>query len=327
MRKRLTTIIVSILAIVAFAAAAIQASGSGGGGGPRTKLTVVAPAAPGGGWDAFAREGQQALRLNGISGTIQVVNIPGAAGTIGLTQVAGMGGREDIMLVSGGVMVGGILVNNSTVTLEDVTPIARLADDYNVLVVPGDSPLETLDDFLEVFMADPTGTAIAGGSLGGIDHVLAGLIADASGIDPQAVNYIAYSGGGEVVTSLLSHTTVAGLSGYNDFRDQIESGNMRALAISSEERLEGLDIPTFTELGLDVSMANWRGYVAPPGISDEIRNELVAMLGEMVETEEWADTLRRNNWEGNFMGGDEFAEFLDEEIATTEQILRELGLL
>lgn len=326
MRGRITTIVVSIAAAAAFLLAAVHASGSGGGGGPRSKVTLVAPAAPGGGWDAFARESQQALRGNGISGNVQVVNIPGAAGTIGLGQVAEMEGREDLLLVTGGVMVGGIIVNGSSVTLDDVTPIARLADDYNVLVVPGDSPYRTLDDFLAAFTADPGGTAIAGGSLGGIDHVLSGLLAEASGVDPSEVNYIAYPGGGEVVTSLLSHTTAAGLSGYNDFRDQIESGNLRALAISAAEPVEGLDVPTFREQGVDVAMANWRGYVAPPGISDEVRDELTGMLAEMRETEEWEDTLVRNDWQDNFMVGEEFEDFLREEITTTEQIIEELGL-
>lgn len=326
MRKQISTIIVSVVAVVLFLAAAAYASQAGGDGGPRTKITLVAPAAPGGGWDAFARESQVSLRANAISANVQVVNIPGAAGTIGLSQVAGMEGREDLMLVTGGVMVGGIILNGSAVTLDDVTPVARLADDYNVLVAPGDSPIQTLDEFLDTFITDPGGTSIAGGSLGGIDHVLAGLIAVTSEIDPRAVNYIPYSGGGEVTTSLLSHTTVAGLSGYTDFRDQIESGNLRALAISSEERLDELDIPTFREQGLDLAMANWRGYVAPPGISEEVQEELAAMLGEMVETEEWADTLRRNNWESNFMIGDEFETFLRDEIALTEQIITELGL-
>lgn len=326
MRRRITTIVISIVAAAAFLVAAVHSSQTGGGGGPRTKITVVAPAAPGGGWDAFGREGQQSMRANGISGNVQVVNIPGAAGTIGLAQVAEMEGHEDLLLVTGGVMVGGIIVNGSAVTLEDVTPIASLADDYNVLVVPGDSPHETLDDFLEAFTADPGGTAIAGGSLGGIDHVLSGLIAQATGIEGSEVNYIAYPGGGEVVTSLLSNTTVAGLSGYNDFRDQIESGNLRALALSAPEPVPGLDVPTFREQGLDVAMVNWRGYVAPPGISDDARDELVTMLSEMRETAEWQDALERNRWQDSFRSGEEFAAFLRDEIATTEQIVEELGL-
>ena len=327
MRRRIIGTIVGVLAGALFLGAAVHASVTGGGSAsPRTKITLVAPAAPGGGWDAFAREGQQVMRTEGIAGGVQVVNIPGASGTIGLGQVAEMGDRHDIMLVTGGVMVGGTIINNSQVTLEDVTPIARLADDFNVLVVPADSPFQTLDDFAAALAADPGGTAIAGGSLGGIDHLLAGLLAQAVGANPASVNYLAYPGGGEVVTSVLSHTAAAGLSGYNEFRDQIESGSMRALGTSAPEPVEGIDLPTFREGGLDVSMSNWRGYIAPPGIDDETREELIAMVTELRDTEAWAEVLDRNGWVDSFMTGDDFGAFIADETRRTEQIVEELGL-
>lgn len=325
-RRTLVTTAFALVASLAFVLAAINASGSGGAASPRTKITLVAPAAPGGGWDAFAREGQQAMRINGIAGGVQVVNVPGASGSIGLGQVVGMGDRHDLLLVTGGVMLGGIILNDSAVSLDDTVPIARLADDFNVLVVPGDSPFETLEDFVAALQNDAGGTAIAGGSLGGIDHLLAGMLAAESGIDPQTVNYIAYPGGGEVVTSLLSSTAAAGLSGYNEFRDQIDSGNLRALAISAHEPVEGIDVPTFREQGVEVSMSNWRGYVAPPGITDEVYDELVAMVTELRATEEWTDTLERNNWVDSFMVGDEFADFIRDESDRTEAIVRGLGL-
>ena len=326
LRRRISGIVVGVAAVALFAVAAISASASGSGESPRTKLTIVAPAAPGGGWDSFAREAQRVMRNNNIAGGIQVVNVPGASGTIGLGQVAEMGDRHDVLMVTGGVMIGGILINNSSVDLGDVTPIARLADDFNVLVVPGDSPYETLDDFAEALAADPGGTAIAGGSLGGIDHLLDGMLAGAVEVDPSDVNYIAYPGGGEVVTSILSHTAQAGLSGYNEFRDQIESGNLRALAVSAPEPVQGIDVPTFVEQGYDVSMANWRGYVAPPGISDEVYDELVAMITEMHDTADWRDALARYNWVDSFMVGEEFDEFIRSETERTEQIMKELGL-
>ncbi|MFG6445901.1 Bug family tripartite tricarboxylate transporter substrate binding protein [Microbacterium sp. P06] len=327
MRRRITGSIVGVLAGALFVAAAVHASATGGGAvSPRTKITLVAPAAPGGGWDAFAREGQQVMRAEGIAGGVQVVNVPGASGTIGLGQVAEMGDRHDLIMVTGGVMVGGIIINNSQVTLEDVVPIARLADDFNVLVVPADSPFQTLDDFAQALAADPGGTAIAGGSLGGIDHLLAGLLAQAVGADPASVNYLAYPGGGEVVTSVLSHTAAAGLSGYNEFRDQIESGSMRALGTSAPEPVEGIDLPTFREEGLDVTMSNWRGFIAPPGIDDATREELIAMATELRDTDAWAEVLDRNGWVDSFMTGDEFGAFIAEETLRTEQIVEELGL-
>ncbi|WP_058615022.1 Bug family tripartite tricarboxylate transporter substrate binding protein [Microbacterium testaceum] len=325
-RRRLTGVVVGVVAAALFVTAGLSAAATGGVANPRTKLTIVAPAAPGGGWDTFGREAQQVMREEGIAGAVQVMNIPGAAGTIGLGAVAEMGDRHDIMLVTGGVMVGGVIVNRSPVSLEDVRPIVRLADDFNVLVVPGDSPFQTLDDFMQAFLADPEGTAIAGGSLGGIDHLLAGMLAQQGGIDPQRVNYLAYPGGGEVVTSLLSHTTQAGLSGYNDFRDQIESGNLRALALSAEEPLDDVDVPTFREQGVDVAMSNWRGLVAPPGIDDEVHAELVAMASEMRETEAWQEVLTRNSWVDSFLAGDEFAAYLSDETERTTAIMKELGL-
>lgn len=325
-RRRVITISTAVAAAAVFALAAVNASTSGGAESPRTKLTLIAPAAPGGGWDSFAREAQQGLRANSIVGGAQVINIPGAAGTIGLAQLATMGDRHDVMMVTGGVMVGGVILNESAVTLDQTVPIARLADDFNVLVVPGDSPLETLDDFMEALATDPGGTAIAGGSLGGIDQLLSGMLAQAADIDARRLNYIAYPGGGEVVTSLLSHTAKAGMSGYNEFRDQIDSGNLRALAISAAEPIDGIDVPTFIEQGVDVAMSNWRGYVAPPGISDEVRTELIEIVTELRDTEEWQDTLARNNWVDSFMTGDEFAAFIDSENALTAQLMKELGL-
>lgn len=326
MRRMFTGSAVAIVAAVLFATAAIHAGSGGTALSPRTKLTIVAPAAPGGGWDTFARETQQVLRTDGIASAVQVKNIPGASGTIGLGQLSEMGDRHDVVMVTGGVMVGGILVNDSRVTLDDVTLIARLADDFNVLVVPAASPYRTLDDFVAALAEDPGGNAIAGGSLGGIDHLLAGMLGREVGIDPASVNYLAFPGGGEVVSSLLSNSAAAGLSGYNEFRDQIEGGNLRALAISSPEPLDDVDVPTFVEQGIDVSMANWRGYVAPPGISDDVKSELVDMVTELHDSASWQEMLARNRWEDSFMVGEELDEFVASEIARSEEIVEELGL-
>lgn len=324
MRRHLTRIVTVTLAVVLAGVAATDASGSGGGGNPRTQLNVIVPAAPGGGWDMFGRESQQALTSADIVNAVRVRNVPGAAGTIGLTQFVQLSGRTDSLLVTGGVMVGGAILQDSDATLADTTPIARLADDYDALVVPANSPLETLDDFMAEWRDNP-GMAIAGGSLGSIDHLLAGMLADSIGIPPAQANYIAYSGGGEVVRAMISGSAVGAVSSYNDFAAQIEAGELRALAISSETPLEDVPVPTFVEQGVDVSMSNWRGLVAPPDIPVDVRDELVAILTEMRETEQWRDSLQRNDWSDEFMTGDEFAQFLDTETATTEQIIREFG--
>lgn len=326
MKKPIRTVLFAALVAAVAVPAFANAATSAGSSTARSKLTLIAPAAPGGGWDGFAREAQQALRSDGIVNNPQVVNVPGAGGTIGLSQFVQTPGREDTLLVTGGVMVGAIELGDNPETMDDVVPVARMADDFAALVVPADSEFKTLDDFVAAWKKDPGAVSIGGGSLGSIDHLLSGLLAKEVGVDPKQVNYIAYSGGGEALTSLLSHTTAAGMSGYNEVADQIEAGTLRPLAISSKERLDGVDIPTFREQGYEVSMSNWRGVVAAPGISPEAKEEFIRIATEVRESDEWQDALERNSWTDGFATGEEFERYLDNEVKTAQEIVKDLGL-
>ncbi|OZD66962.1 tricarboxylic transporter [Rhodococcus sp. 05-340-1] len=325
MKRPLTTALFVLAVVIVTVTAFVNASSSGAAATARGKLTLIAPAAPGGNWDGFARESQRAMRAQGIVNNPQVINIPGAGGTIGLSQFVQTPGREDALMATGGVLVGAIEMADNPESFDDVVPIARMADYYAVLVVPGDSPYLTLDQFLADWRADPGGTSISGGSLGSIDHLLSGLLAQANGIDPAAVNYIAYSGGGEALSALLSHVTTAGISGYNEVSDQIAAGSLRALAISAPQRVDEVDIPTFREQGTDVAMSNWLGFVAAPGISEAAKNEFVDIIGEMRETPEWKATMDRNNWTDTFSTGTEFEDFIELEVARAKDIIEELG--
>jgi putative tricarboxylic transport membrane protein len=319
--------LLAIAVIGAVTVAGIDASRSGSGSDARAKLTLIAPAAAGGGWDLVAREAQQALRSDGIVNNAQVVNVPGAGGTIGLSQLESLTGQATTVMVTGTVMLGGIAINNSETTLADTVPIAKFAEDFEVFVVPKDSPYQSVEDMIAAWRENPGGLPIGGGSLGGIDHIVAGQLAQQADIDPAAINYIAYSGGGEVLTALLSNTVGVAVSGYNDFRDQIEAGNVRALAVAAPGPVEGIDVDTFIELGYDVDLVNWRGIVAPPGISDEDRDTLIDIATEMQDTEQWATAVERNRWKESFLTGDEFGAFLEVEQARITDILRELGLV
>ncbi len=326
-RKRFLLGVVGALGTLALAgAAAVDASNSTAGATPRSKLTVTAPAAPGGGWDLASREFQQSLRADSIVNNVQVVNVPGAGGTIGLGQFVELGADPTRLMMTGTVMEGAITVNKSRVDLENTTPIARLAEDYQVFIVPADSPYKTLQDFVKAWKKNPHSHAVGGGGLGGTDHLLAGLTAREAGIDPREVNYISFAGGGEVLTALLSDTVEIGVSSYNDFRDQIEAGNLRALAVSADEPVPGIDTPTFIEQGIDVSLPNWRGVVAPPGISDAEREELTDIVTEATKTAAWKDALDRNRWVDSVLTGEEFAEFIREDQARVNDIIEELGL-
>jgi putative tricarboxylic transport membrane protein len=306
--------------------AVANAAATGSSSTVRNKLTVMAPASPGGGWDGFSRESQAALRSEGIVNNVQVANVPGAGGTIGLSQLVQMSGRDDILMATGGVMVGAIALGDTPESLQDVTPIARVADDYAALVVPADSPITSLDDFIEAWQADPEGTSIAGGSLGSIDHLMTGLLAGAIGLDPEQANYIAYSGGGEALSALLSHTTTGGISGYNEISGQVEAGQLRVLAVSSPERMPGVEVPTFMELGVDVTMSNWRGYVAPPGLTEAQTAELAAIVEEMQASPAWREVLKRNNWTDSYLVGPDFEAYLGQQQTDIDKIIEELGL-
>src|SRR5215216_7905302 len=218
-------------------------------------LEIIAPANPGGGWDQTARAMQTALQEAGLASGVQVQNIAGAGGTIGLAQFVTSKKRDGHALLVGGlVMLGAIVTNKSPVSMEDVTPLARLTGEYELVVVSVDSPIRTMADLVTKLKADPGSVSWGGGSAGGTDHILAGLIAKAAGVDPTKVNYIAHSGGGEALSSILGGHVTAGISGYEEFWPQVQAGKLKALAISADERLPGSEVPTLKEGGVDVSL-------------------------------------------------------------------------
>jgi putative tricarboxylic transport membrane protein len=291
-------------------------------------LEILVPAAPGGGWDQTGRAMQNALQEEDLASGIQVVNIPGAGGTIGLAQfVSGKEGQGNALMTGGLVMLGAILTNDSPVTLEQVTPIARLTGEYEVIVVPASSDIQTLDDLIAQFKEDPQSVSWGGGSAGGTDHMLVGLIAKEAGVDPSGINYVPFAGGGEALASILGGHVTAGVSGYQEFAGQIETGDLRPLAISSAERLEGVDIPTLKEQGVDVDLTNWRAVFAPPDISDEDKQQLADAVGRMVESETWQNTLKERAWLDLYLPPDEFAQFLEEDRQQVETVLKDIGLV
>ncbi|CAL9458203.1 hypothetical protein SUDANB121_02599 [Nocardiopsis dassonvillei] len=300
---------------------------SASGTGEQEKLLLIAPAAPGGGWDSLAREMQNGLRVEELRFNVEVRNAEGAGGTIGLAQIVNRKGQDDVLSMTGLGMVGAVETTGSPYTMGDVTPISRLASEYQVVVVPSDSPYENLDDLARDWSEKETTLPVAGGSMGGVDQIFAGRVARSMDLSPAEINYLPYSGGGEVLTSLLSGTAAVGFSSLSDFADQVAPGGpLRVLAVSSPERLEGLDAPTFLEQGYDVEMSNWRGVIAPPGLEEAEADALEALVADLVASPSWADTLERNRWTDTYQDRAEFTAFLEEEVAMTQQTIEELGL-
>ncbi|PTE21366.1 C4-dicarboxylate ABC transporter substrate-binding protein [Cereibacter changlensis JA139] len=290
--------------------------------------TIIAPAAPGGGWDQTARTMQEVLQAEGISDNVQVQNVPGAGGTVGLAQFASSASGDPSQLIVGGyVMVGAILTNNSPVSLDDVTPIARLTGEYEAIVVPAASPIQTITELVEALKADPGAVSWAGGSAGGADHIAVGLLAKAAGVDPTKINYIAYSGGGEALAAILGNQVTAGVSSLGEFLPQVQAGTMRLLAVSAEERIEGVDAPTLTESGYDVVLQNWRMVAAAPGLTDEQVSAVAADIEKLNASEGWKTALETKGWANTYLAGDEFEAQLAKDKEATEGILREIGLV
>jgi len=290
--------------------------------------TIMAPANPGGGWDGTARAMQEVMQAEGIAASVEVTNVPGAGGTVGLAQfVAESAGDPTKLIVGGYVMVGAILTNASPVSLKDVTPIARLTGDTQAIVVPASSDIQTLADLVAKLQADPGAVSWAGGSAGGTDHITVGLLAKAAGVDPTKINYVAFSGGGEAMAAILGNQVTAGVSSIGEFKEQIAAGTMRLLAVSSAERLAGVDAPTIKEAGYDVVVQNWRMVAAAPGLTDEQVAKIAADIEKLNGSAGWAAMLETNGWSNTYLAGDAFLTQLDADIAATEAVLRDIGLV
>lgn len=316
------------LALVAAGCSDAETGGSpsaAGGDEPINRLQVMAPADPGGGWDQTARAMAASFEEERLVGSVQVTNVGGAGGTVGLAELANER-SEEFLMAMGLVMVGAIETNQSQATLEDTTPIARLTAEAEIVVVPADSPYQTIDDLVTEMRQDP-GVAIAGGSAGGTDHILAGLIAQAGDVPIENLNYVAYSGGGESLAALLGGQVSAGISGVGEYAEQVRAGELRALAVSGAERVEEIDAPTLTEAGLDVELLNWRGVVGPPDLSEEARQRLIDLVADLQESPAWQEQVERNGWDDTYLSGDEFEAFLEEEQTRIRAVLEEIGLV
>ncbi|MCU1424222.1 MAG: putative tricarboxylic transport rane protein [Microbacteriaceae bacterium] len=291
------------------------------------RVEIIAPAAPGSGWDQTARAVQSALEAGDLVDSATVTNVPGASGTVALAQFAPQEGKKDTLIASGLAMMSGVLTNATEVTLDDLTPIARLIGDNEMIVVPEGSPYDDLDALFAAIKKDPKSVAIAGGSAGSADQIFIGLLAQEYGVKPSEINYVPFSGGGEATTALLGKQVDAGVAGVGEFIEQVKAGQLTGLVTSSSEAVADIDVPTIADAGHpDMEFFNWRSIMAPPGITEEETTAYISALTTMSESEEWATTMEQNSWIDLFLTGDEFGDWLDEENERVSGVLQDLGL-
>jgi putative tricarboxylic transport membrane protein len=324
MRRRLAAV-AALIALVPVTACGVTR------GDESKDLAMFIPNSPGGGYDDTGRAAVAVMESNDVTGgSFEITNHIGAGGSVAMARLMGEEGNENLMMTVGLGVVGALYSFGVDHKLQDATPLAQLIEDQEGVLVPADSPYKTIDDFVNAWKADPRSIAVGGGSSpGGPDHLFPMQLADAVGIDPKEVRYVTYDGGGPLTSALLGNKIKVGFSGLGEFEGQIAAGELRALAVSGEERLTGesvKDVPTLTESDIDLVFTNWRGILAPPGISDERREELIAYLEEMHGTDEWQQALEDNGWIDAFKTGDDFTQLLEQEDARVASTLEELGL-
>ena len=319
-----------MLVIVLIAALLLTACGVTRDGGELGlhRLRMMVPNSPGGGYDLTARTAVKIMQDDDITGRVEVFNVLGAGGTVAMARLMNEKGNDDLMMTMGLGVVGATYTNGSKIKASDATALAKLIEDPGAIFVPADSPFKTVQDFVAAWKADPSKVTIGGGSSpGGPDHLFPMEVARTVGIEPKSVNFVTYDGGGDLLTALLGKKITVGTSSPGELIDQIEAGQLRVLAVSSDERVEGIDAPTLKESGIDMTFANWRGVLAPPGISDDARKSMIKVLEDVHNTQGWKDALVKNGWTDAFITGEAFEQFLVEQDNRVSTTLTELGLL
>ncbi|MEV0807075.1 tripartite tricarboxylate transporter substrate binding protein [Micromonospora sp. NPDC050200] len=334
MATRRNVLVMGVAAATALALGACGATadknegGSGDSGKPAAGLRIMVPNSPGGGYDTTARTAAKVMEDAKIATGVQVFNLPGAGGTVGLQRTVNEKGNGKLAMQMGLGVVGASYTSKSKATLTQTTPLAKLIEEAGAIVVPKDSPYKTIQDLVTAWKANPKGIAVGGGSSpGGPDHLLPMQLAKAVGIDPRQVNYVSYDGGGELLPALLGGKIAFGASGFGEFLQQVEGGQIRVLAVTSEEPIGALkDVPTLRSSGIDLVFTNWRGIVAPPEISDADKKVWIDALTKMHDSDEWKAELTKRGWTDAFVTGDEFGTFLTEQDKSVADLLKQLGL-
>jgi putative tricarboxylic transport membrane protein len=291
-------------------------------------LKMMIPANPGGGWDTTGRALGKALQEAGVAASVQYENKGGAAGAIGLAQFFNASkGDGNAIMVMGAVMLGGIITGKPPVSVTQVTPLARLTSEYNVFVLPANSPFKNMADVIAQLKKDPGSVKWAGGSRGSTEHIAAAMIARDVGVDPSKINYVAFRGGGEATAAIIGGNVTIGGSGYSEFQPHIEAGKMKAIAVTSDTRLKGIAVPTLKEQGINVAIGNWRGVYGAANITDAQRKALVDMIVKATRTKAWAEALEKNNWTPAVLTGKEFEEFVDRDFASLRATMVKSGMI
>jgi putative tricarboxylic transport membrane protein len=282
----------------------------------------------GGGYDSFGRELMRSMKAEGTLKTQATFrNLSGAGGTTGLSAfLVNEKGKSGKALVTGFAMIGGVASTKVAFDTSDAVPTARMMGEWEVIVVPSDSPYKTMADLVKDIKSKKATLPIAGGNLGGIDHYATVLIYEALGLTIKDLNYVVYSGGAEVTAALLNGSSKAGISGYGEFKAQIDAGTLRMLGISSGDKVPGIKVATLKSQGVNVVVGNWRGLMLPKGTSDANRNLVIRALDVTRNGVTWKKVMKDQIWANNWLAGNAYKTWIMKQERDISSIYRELGL-
>ena len=318
-RRTMTRMVLVIAMLLGLSACSLAGSGD--------RLRVMVPNSPGGGYDVTARTAVKITETTGITDPVEVFNLSGAGGTVALTRLMHETGNPKLLMMMGLGVIGATVTNKSTVKVTDATPIARLIEEQEGVMVPANSPYGTIDDLVSAWRAHPDQFTVGGGSLtGGPDHLMSMQLAAAVGIPPREVKYLSHDGGGELLPALLANQIDFATSGVREYTQQIKSGQLRVLAVSGSTPVPDIDAPTLSDSGINVVFANWRGIIAPPDLTEAEKDNLISTFTRLAGTPEWQAELARNGWSDVLLTGNEFGAFLAEQDHSVESTLQALGL-
>jgi len=291
-------------------------------------LHFLIPGGAGGGWDGTARGTGEALTKAGIIGTASYENMSGGGGgkAIGFL-IENADSQHGTLMVNSTPIVIRSLTGVFPYNFRDLTMVAGTIGDYAAIVVGKDSPINSMEDLIAAYQADPRSTAIGGGSVpGGMDHLVAALVMKAAGEDPTEVKYIPYDAGGMAMAALLSGEIAALSTGFSEAVELANAGEVKIIGVTSDDRVSAYaEAPTMKEQGIDASFVNWRGFFAAPGLSEEKLVAYQNTLSKMYDTPEWENVRARNGWVNIHNNGDEFVTFLEKQEKVIGDLMTELG--
>ena len=288
------------------------------------------PGGAGGGWDGTARGTGEALMNSGLVGNATYENLSGGGGGVAIASlIENAASSEGTLMVNSTPIVIRALTGEISQSFRDLTLVAGTVGDYAALVVLKDSPINSMEEALAMYRADPNALTIGGGSVpGGMDHLVAAIIMQGAGEDPTAFNYVGYDAGGEAMAGLLSGEIKALSTGFSEAIALAEQGEIRILGVTAPERVAAYDsAPTFVEMGIDAQFVNWRGFFAAPGLPEAKLTAYQDMLAKKMETPEWEAIRARMGLVNIFLPGDEFKTFLEAQETQIGDLMRELGFL